>query len=77
MSHNARKLVFGVSKFNRRNTNQPVQSQKKARGMNFLLYVEEEFYYQSSENKCADQLRSNCEADLRLCFCTGRNLVLS
>ena len=21
------------------------------------------------ENKCADQLRSNCEADQRLCFC--------
>ena len=25
-------------------------------------------YYPSSENKGADQLRSNCEADQRLCF---------
>ena len=25
-------------------------------------------YYQSSENKGADQLRGYCEADLRLCF---------
>ena len=25
-------------------------------------------YYPSSENKGADQLRSYCEADLRLCF---------
>ena len=25
-------------------------------------------YYSSSENKGADQLRSYCEADLRLCF---------
>ena len=30
-----------------------------------------------SENKGADQLRSYCEADLRLCFCTGKNLVFS
>ena len=29
-------------------------------------------YYPSSENKGADQLRSNCEADLCLCFCIGK-----
>ena len=28
-------------------------------------------YYPSSENKGADQLRSYCEADLRLCFRIG------
>ena len=32
-------------------------------------------YYPSSENKGADQLRSYCEADLRLCFRLGRLLV--
>ena len=30
--------------------------------------MEEEFYYPSSENKGADQLRGYREADLRLCF---------
>ena len=29
------------------------------------------------ENKGADQLRSYCEADLRLCFITGKNPVFS
>ena len=31
----------------------------------------EELYYPCSENKGADQLRSYCEADLRLCFRIG------
>ena len=52
----------------RSGTNRPAQSQKQARGLKFWLYVEEEFYYPSSENKGADQLRNYCEADLRLCF---------
>ena len=30
-------------------TNQPVQSQKQDRGLEYLLYVEEELYYPSSE----------------------------
>ena len=34
-------------------------------------------YYPSSENKGADQLRSYCEADLRLCFRIGKNPVFS
>ena len=34
-------------------------------------------YYPSSENKGADQLRSYCEADLRLCFRLGKNPVFS
>ena len=34
-------------------------------------------YYPCSENKGADQLRSYCEADLRLCFRIGNNPVFS
>ena len=34
-------------------------------------------YYPSSENKGADQLRSYCEADLRLCFLIGNYPVFS
>ena len=54
----------------RYDTNQPW---KKARIMKFWLYVEEELYYLCSESKGADQLRSFCEADLRLCFRIGKN----
>ena len=59
----------------RSDTNRPLQSQKRARSLKFRIYVGEELYYPSSENKGADQLRSNCEADLRLCFRLGRLLV--
>ena len=34
-------------------------------------------YYLCSENKGADQLRGYREADLRLCFRIGKNLVFS
>ena len=34
-------------------------------------------YYPSCENKGADQLRSDCEADLHLCFRKGNNPVFS
>ena len=34
-------------------------------------------YYRCSGNKGADQLRSYCKADLRLCFCICRLLVFS
>ena len=59
------------------NNNQvrPVQSQKRARSLKFRIKEEEELYYPCSENKGADQLRSYCEADLRLCFRLGRLLV--
>ena len=60
---------------NRSDTNRPVQAQKKARSLKFRLYVEEELYYPSSENKGADQLCGYCEADLRLCFRLCRLLV--
>ena len=55
--------------------NRPVQSQKQTRSLKFWIYVQEELYYACSENKGADQLRSYCEADLRLCFRIGKNPV--
>ena len=59
----------------RSDPNRLVQSQKRARSLKFWIQVEEELYYPSSENKGADQLRSDCEAVLRLCFCLGSLLV--
>ena len=53
---------------NRSDTNRAVQAQKMARDMKFWIKKVEELYYSCSENKGADQLRSYCEADLRLCF---------
>ena len=53
---------------NRSDTNQAVQSQKQARSLKFQIKEEEGLYFPCSENKGADQLRSYCEADLRLCF---------
>ena len=53
---------------NRSDKNRPVQAQKIARSLKFRIEVEEESYYTSSENKGADQLRGNREADLHLCF---------
>ena len=56
------------------------------RGWKFWIQKAEELYYPCCENKGADQLRSYCEADLRLCFrvckllffsCTGSYLILS
>ena len=60
---------------NKSDTNRPVQSQKMASSLKFRIYVEEELYYPSSENKGADQLRGYREADLRLCFRLCRLLV--
>ena len=60
----------------RSDTNRAVQSQKMVRGWKFWFKKVEELYYQYSENKGADQLRSYCEADLRLCFHLCRLLVM-
>ena len=60
---------------NRSDTNRPVQAQKQARGLKFCIYGEEGLYHPCSENKDADQLRSYCEAGLRLCFRLCRLLV--
>ena len=62
---------------NRSDTNQAVQSQKQARSLKFRIKEVEGLYYPCSENKGADQLRSYCEADLRLCFRLCRLLVFS
>ena len=72
MSHEARKVVFWVS--DQVSHNRPVQPQKKVRILKFWVpvQVEEVLYYPCSKNKGADQLRSYCEADLRLCFRTGK-----
>ena len=53
---------------NRSNTNRAVQAQKMARDWKYGILKVEELYYQCRENKDADQLRSYCEADLRICF---------
>ena len=56
-------------------TNQAVQPLEIAKGLKFWIKV---LYYQSSENKGADQLRgSSREADLRLCFRICKTLVFS
>ena len=62
---------------NRSNTNQAVQAQKIARDWKCWIQKVEELYYLCSENKGADQLRSYCEVDLRLCFRICRLLVFS
>ena len=51
-----KKPVFGVSVQVR---NWAVQPQKIARGLKFRIKVVEGLYYPYSENKGADQLRSN------------------
>ena len=61
----------------RSDTNRPVQSQKKVGTLKCWVEVEEESYYLSSKHKAAEQLRSNCEADLRLCFRIGKTPVFS
>ena len=62
---------------NRSDTNRAVQAQSMARDWKFWIEKVEELYYPLSENKGADQLRSYCEADLRLCFRICRLLVFS
>ena len=64
-----------MSFLNRSYTNQAVQAQKMARDGKFWIKRVEELYYPCSEIKGADQPRSYCEADLRLCFRTCRILV--
>ena len=58
-------------------TNQAVEVQKMARGWKVWIQKGEALYYPCSENKGADQLRSYCEADLRLCFRMCKMLVFS
>ena len=61
----------------RSDTNCAVQQQKMARDLKFRVLEEEGLFYLCSEIKGADQLRSHCAADLRLCFCICKNQVFS
>ena len=70
-----RKLTFWFPTWSE--TNQAVQLQKMARGLKFRFYKVKELYYLCGENKGADQLRGNREADLRLCFRICKKLVFS
>ena len=45
-------------------TNQAVQPHKMARGLKFLIKIEDGLYYPYCKNKGADHLRSYCTADL-------------
>ena len=65
------------NKYPQSDTNRPAQLQKMARSLKFWIYGEEELYYPCSNNKCADQLRIYCTADLRLCFSIGKYPVVS
>ena len=66
LSCDARKPVFDFP--TRSDTNRPVQPQEKARSLKIRIKEEEGLFYPGSENKRADQLRS----DLRLCFRIGK-----
>ena len=61
----------------RPHTNHAVQTHKMARGLKFRIWEVEGSYYPFSLNKCADQLRSYCAADLRLCFRKCKKPVFS
>ena len=70
-----RKPVLGFP--TRSDTNRAVQLQKVARSLKFRIKEVEGLYYPCSENKGADQLRGNREADLRLCFRICKKPVFS
>ena len=59
-----RKLVVGVSD----HTNPAVQPHKMVISLKFRIKIEKGLYHPYSENKGADQLRGNREADLCLYF---------
>ena len=69
-----RKLVFGVSRMS--DTKRSVSSQQIGRCFKFGIKEEDGLYCSSSENKGADQLCSYCTADMRFCFCIGKNLTM-
>ena len=75
MSLVVRKPVLGFP--TRSDTNRAVQLQKISRGIKYRIQEVEGLYYSCSENKGADQLRSYCKADLRLCFRICKKPVFS
>ena len=58
-------------------SNHAVQLQKIDRGLKFRVKKTEGLSFLCSENKGADQLRGNGEADVRLCFRICKMLVFS
>ena len=52
--------------WNRSDTNWAVQAQKMARSLKFRILEEEGFYFPSSENKGADQLKPKFPRQLML-----------
>ena len=62
---------------NRTDTDQAIQAQKMTRGGKFWILKGEELYYWCSKNKGTDQLRSYCQADLRLCIPICKRLVFT
>ena len=75
MSRVIRKPTFWSPNWS--DTNQAVQLQKMAGGLNFWIKKVEGLYNICSENKGADQLRGYCEADQRLYFRICKMLVFS
>ena len=61
----------------RSDTNQAVQLQKMARGLNFWIKKVEGLHYLCSGNKDGDQLCGYREADLCLCFRICKTLVFT
>ena len=57
----------------------PTQTELYSHSLKFRIKGEEKLYYiyTCSENKGADQLRSYCEADLRLCLRIGKHPIFS
>ena len=74
MSREARKPGVGVSDKVRL---KPACTVSEERILKCWVEVEGDLYYLSSEDKGADQLCSNCTADLRLCFRIGKHSVFS
>ena len=56
---------------------QTAQPQEMARGLKFQISEVNGLFYLCSENKGADQLRSICAADLRLCFRICKKRIFS
>ena len=76
MSLVVRKPVFGVSDLVQHKPG-CTATQRMFMSLNFQIWEVEGLYYLCSENKGADQLRSYCAADLRLCFRICKKPVFS
>ena len=77
MSRVMRKPTFWFPTWSDTNQAVKLQLQKMAGGWKCRIKKIERLYYLCSENKGADQLRGYREADLRLCFCICKILVVS